>query len=230
MQFAPPGAPDPLACASDAACVAGPLVDPNNGCCDSGVALGVFNKDYLEWRATWVREQCREVKCPPQPPPAPPMACALEGRCVSGRCQHRCPPPGPPFVAERTTLPAEVARAVGRSEDPVPWSPSAVDLDAADRLLVACVPTLEPAVADHAEARSKIVAGLAEYRRQFVPFRDSQGHRLLWINLFRDRAGDHHPDWRTELVSVRGGGHGYFSILVDLDGGRCSDLRINSPR
>ncbi len=54
--------------------------------------------------------------------------------------------------------------------------------------------------------------------------------RMLWLNLFIDRAGDRHPKWRSEYVSVRGGGSQYFSLLVDVDAQRCSDLRINSAR
>lgn len=91
--FVRPGAPDPLACASDDACVSGPAVDPSDGCCDSGVHLGVFGRGYVEWRAGWMREACVGHVCPPLQSPALPLPCFLEGRCVAGRCTHVCESP-----------------------------------------------------------------------------------------------------------------------------------------
>lgn len=91
--FVRPGAPDPLACESDDACVSGPAVDPSDGCCDSGVHLGVFGRGYVEWRAGWMREACVGHVCPPLQSPALPLPCFLEGRCVAGRCTHACESP-----------------------------------------------------------------------------------------------------------------------------------------
>ena len=84
---------EPFACVSDADCASGPLVDPANGCCDTGVHRGVFARSYLAWRARWVKERCASVECAPQPPPAPPRACALQGRCAAGRCEGSCEAP-----------------------------------------------------------------------------------------------------------------------------------------
>lgn len=229
-QFAPPGAPSPLACQSDDECVPGPFVDPSNGCCDTGLALGVFGKQYVEWRAGWVREHCASAQCPPRPSPALPRPCATQGRCASGSCMDRCPEPSSaPTSVERAILPAEVAERVGVSAAATAWPPTLEELEGADRLLTTCIPTL-PSVDDEAEQVPKIMAMLHQYRRQVVAFRGEQGQRMLWLNLFLDRTGDRHPKWRSEYVSVRGGGSQYFSILVDVDAQRCSDLRINSAR
>ena len=89
-QFVRPGAPAPFACSVDADCAPGPVVNPANGCCDTGVHRGVFSRAYLEWRAGWMREHCGKVQCPVLPPPAPPLPCALQGRCVAGQCRNRC--------------------------------------------------------------------------------------------------------------------------------------------
>ncbi len=230
-QFTPPGAPDPLACHNDNECVPGPVVDPNNGCCDTGVALGVHAKAYVEWRASWVREHCAASECPPRSSPALPRPCATQGRCEAGRCRDSCPEPATePMRVERAILPAEVAHRVGMSAAPTAWPPTPADLDAADLLLPTCLPTAGTLAPEEAEQLPKIVATLDQYRRQVVPFRGEQGQRLLWLNLFVDASGDRHPQWRSEYVSVRGGGRHYFSILVDLDARRCSDLQINSPR
>lgn len=95
-QFVRPGGPSPFACAADADCRPGPFVNPDNGCCDTGVHLGVFSKTYLDWRAGWMREHCGRVECPPILPPHPPEPCALRGRCAAGRCTSLCGPAAAP--------------------------------------------------------------------------------------------------------------------------------------
>lgn len=85
-------APDPAACATAADCAPGPLVDPANVCCDTGVHLGVFSRAYLDWRARTVSAQCKPGACPALPPPTPPRACALEPRCADHRCTGSCEP------------------------------------------------------------------------------------------------------------------------------------------
>lgn len=85
--------PDPFACAVDEACVAGPLVDPGDACCDTGVPLAIFSRAHLDRRAAWKREHCVDHACPGGPPPTPPLPCALQGRCVAGRCQNSCEAP-----------------------------------------------------------------------------------------------------------------------------------------
>ena len=86
----PDGAPDPLACTADDQCRAGPLVNPDEPCCDTGVELSVFSQAYLEWRGRWKQEACADVECPVLPSPSRPMPCALIGRCVEGRCTGSC--------------------------------------------------------------------------------------------------------------------------------------------
>lgn len=87
---ADPSAPDTLACTADADCRSGPFVNPDQPCCDTGVHRGVFSADYLAWRGRWKAAHCADVECPMMPPPAPSLPCALEGRCVTGRCADTC--------------------------------------------------------------------------------------------------------------------------------------------
>ena len=84
--------PDPAACETAADCGPGPLVDPGNVCCDSGVHLGVFSRAYLDWRAQLRTTECKAAACPALPPPTPPRACATEPRCVAHRCTGSCEP------------------------------------------------------------------------------------------------------------------------------------------
>lgn len=223
-----PGAPAPYGCQTDDTCVPGPAINPDNLCCDSGVPLRVFNRDYLRWHADWKRQHCENAKCPVMPSPAQPLPCSLEGRCVAGQCQHRCNAQDAVDI-NQTVLPTEVAAEHGLNKGSETWQPTPQDLALTNSLLAVCLPTLPAKPNYQADKTSQIVSALVEYRRQWVPHRDGQSHRILWLNAFRDRS-NRHPDWRTKLVSVKGGGHDYFSVLIDLDTQRCTDLRINSPR
>jgi hypothetical protein len=88
--FVRAGAPHPFGCTTDADCVGGPLVNPQDGCCDTGVPQRVFSRAYLVWRRAWVAHHCAEVRCPVLPSPSLPLPCAVEGRCLGGRCVDRC--------------------------------------------------------------------------------------------------------------------------------------------
>jgi hypothetical protein len=85
-----PEGPDPYACSADTECLPGPMVNPDDPCCDTGVAVGLYGKRYLDWRSRYLRDRCTEHDCGPLMSPAQPMACALEGRCVQGRCVDAC--------------------------------------------------------------------------------------------------------------------------------------------
>jgi hypothetical protein len=87
-----PTPPDPVECVTAADCAPGPIVDPGNVCCDTGVHLNVFSRKYLDWRAQVLRTECKESSCPPQPSPALPLPCATEPRCVANRCTGSCEP------------------------------------------------------------------------------------------------------------------------------------------
>jgi hypothetical protein len=84
--------PSPVECVTAADCAPGPLVDPNDVCCDSGVHLGVFSRKYLAWRAQVRASECKARSCPALPPPAPPLPCATEPRCAANRCTGSCTP------------------------------------------------------------------------------------------------------------------------------------------
>ena len=83
-------APSPIECVTVADCAPGPLVDPGDVCCDSGVHLGVFSRKYLDWRAQVRASECKAHACPVLPSPALPMPCATEPRCVASRCTGSC--------------------------------------------------------------------------------------------------------------------------------------------
>ena len=239
--FVRPDAPDPKACGTDDDCVAGPGVNPDNGCCDTGVERDVFGRGYLGWRAAWVRENCGKIVCPTLPPPAPPLPCSLEGRCVDGRCRTSClgPEPQPRAAGEAVApelrnelalFPSAFATTLGVGASGRDWPVRSADVERARRILSGCLSAAEPPDGSSIEDLAAIAAGLGEYRAQLVPFANGEGERCFWANLFRDPTGDRHPSWRTEIVGARGGGTDYFSVVIDLDAERCERLRINAPR
>jgi hypothetical protein len=84
--------PDQAVCTTAADCAPGPLVNPDDVCCDTGVHLDVFSRAYLDWRARIRASECKAASCPVLPPPTPPRPCALEPRCVDHRCTGSCAP------------------------------------------------------------------------------------------------------------------------------------------
>ena len=90
--FVPTGAPDPLACATADDCAPGPAVNPEDGCCDTGVQTGLYARSYLTWRAGWRAATCGSVTCPTLMSPGLPPPCAFDARCEVGRCVGACSP------------------------------------------------------------------------------------------------------------------------------------------
>jgi hypothetical protein len=108
------------------------------------------------------------------------------------------------------------------------YTPSAADVEQAERLIARQLPSLTATPAYQQPRLPEIVARLARYSRQYFGLKTPNGQRVLWVSFLLSTAA--HPGWRTAQVSVRGGGHGYFDLLVNLDAGACQELRINSPR
>jgi hypothetical protein len=84
--------PNPAECVIASDCAPGPLVNPDDVCCDTGVHLDVFSRKYLDWRARIRATECKAHSCPSLPPPTPPLDCATEPRCVANRCTGSCAP------------------------------------------------------------------------------------------------------------------------------------------
>jgi len=90
LYYMEPGAPDPLACTSDADCVADVVVR-KDGCC-------MVNNPYAQTRAwrDWLQRtrnsssRCSRVKCDTSMRMAPPPSCASDVHCVAGRCADSC--------------------------------------------------------------------------------------------------------------------------------------------
>lgn len=65
---------------------------------------------------------------------------------------------------------------------------------------------------------------LANYKRQYVGVILKNGKRKIWLNFFCNAGND---SWKSNPLSVMGGGACYFNLLYDIDTGVYSGLRIN---
>lgn len=86
------GAPDPLACTTDADCTYGQTFD-ESGCCGTfrDMAATAQSTAYRSWSADWVAAHCAGHECPSPPVPSEPPECLFTVRCAAGRCTNVCP-------------------------------------------------------------------------------------------------------------------------------------------
>ncbi|MBC6113149.1 hypothetical protein H7U22_22260 [Pedobacter sp. CCM 8938] len=63
------------------------------------------------------------------------------------------------------------------------------------------------------------------YKRQYVPFKNEQEQKEIWINCFCSLDG--HYKWQTEIVFVQDGGKCYFNLKINLDKKTYSMFSVN---
>ncbi len=74
---------------------------------------------------------------------------------------------------------------------------------------------------------------LEDKKRQYIPYINEKGEKLVWINFFCYDPTDNKTGtladsvWRTDPVTVHDGGNCYFSILINLTTRSYSNLDIN---
>lgn len=67
---------------------------------------------------------------------------------------------------------------------------------------------------------------LGNYKRQYIPFINKRGEKLVWVNCFC--IGDiNFPDWKKEIVMVDDGGSCYFNVIINLTTKKYGKLFIN---
>ena len=237
--FVRAGAPHPYACVTDADCQPGPAVNPDNGCCDTGVHLRVFNRAYLAWRASWVAQHCAAIRCPAIPSPSRPLPCSLEGRCQRSRCISRC---GEAAVAPTTRSAATASvdarpRVVEARPGPIsgrgfdgtilpPDTDGFLPTPAEILALESQLPAYILQASKRNTVSSQVPQRLHQYKRQYSG-EIASGRRRIHVNLLCRVRGS---EWRRYPVGVRGGGECYLRTTYDLAAGRFVALNVNSPR
>jgi hypothetical protein len=62
-----------------------------------------------------------------------------------------------------------------------------------------------------------------DYRVQFVGI-EVQGQKRIWCNFFPSKG---YENWRSQLVTTKGGGDDFWRITYDIDTDLCRDFNIN---
>lgn len=70
---------------------------------------------------------------------------------------------------------------------------------------------------------------LETYYRQYSGIVE-KGDSILWINFVCAQSIKHYPDWKTEIISVRGGGACYFRLYIDMKKQEVKSISVNSLR
>ena len=68
---------------------------------------------------------------------------------------------------------------------------------------------------------------LKKYNRQYVVVKNMLGQKEIWINCFCSK--ERFPDWRSHIVSVRGGGKCFFNLRINLASNIYYYFRTNAP-
>jgi hypothetical protein len=66
----------------------------------------------------------------------------------------------------------------------------------------------------------------SEYFRQYCVMRDSEGHRIVFLNAICARGAADAP-WQRSWIEVEDGGACYFQALFDLTVGRVLEFNVN---
>ena len=87
------------------------------------------------------------------------------------------------------------------------------DLSKVDQLLISCI-NANNATQDTTKQFSEFI-DLKKYKRQYVPFIDSNGERKVYVNCFcvSHWGGNY---WKKTLVEVDDGGRCFFHLTINL--------------
>ena len=75
---------------------------------------------------------------------------------------------------------------------------------------------------------------LSNYKRQYVPYFDRQGHKRVWVNCFCPEIlgyfleDDTTFSWKTRFISSIDGGGCFFNLLIDLTTKQKLSFEVNS--
>ncbi len=70
------------------------------------------------------------------------------------------------------------------------------------------------------------IDSFVNYRRQFVPYINQKGEKMVFVNCFCD-GFKWNENWRKELVMVDDGGSCFFNVKINLSAKNTYDLYVN---
>jgi hypothetical protein len=103
------------------------------------------------------------------------------------------------------------------------FSPDFSDIDKAEHALLEQLLLQR----DSTKRIADINRHLKKYKRQYFGYTGTNGHKILYINLFWD-DNKYVKDWLKQMMMVQGGSASYWNIKYDLDTNKLFDMQINA--
>lgn len=76
--------------------------------------------------------------------------------------------------------------------------------------------------------RTNFVIDLERYKRQYLSYIDSNGHKIVHVNcVCNDAIDEMKAKWKENYIIVSDGGNCFFNLNVNLSEKKCKDLMVN---
>lgn len=70
-----------------------------------------------------------------------------------------------------------------------------------------------------------LIEDFENYLRQYVPFTNEFGEKIIWVNAFCSTPKNW--DWQTQILGTDDGGNCYFNLSINLTQKTCHEIRVN---
>ena len=106
------------------------------------------------------------------------------------------------------------------------------EIDNLEQLIKRCISDYNSDLRKRVEREGKnignlhlyLIEDLSYYKRQYVPTKNEDGEKIVWVNSFCSADG---WDWQNEVLGVDDGGNCYFDLIINLSTGDCYDIQVN---
>ena len=92
------------------------------------------------------------------------------------------------------------------------WAPSNEDIGNAEKMIKKCFEDQKMGTVNRVLNRKP-----EDYCKQFIGAVNSNGERILWINMFCKSEISHFKNWKTDIIHVADGGNCFVQIKFNWD-------------
>lgn len=75
------------------------------------------------------------------------------------------------------------------------------------------------------EYKNYLIEDFENYLRQYVPFINEFGEKVIWVNAFCTTPKNW--DWKTQILGTDDGGNCYFNLSINFTQKTCHEIRVN---